>query len=129
DMRPRNDARGPIAIPHPHVTHFQLEQQIRGVRNAVNFQLIAQIGRLVGDDAIAENRKDVCVLLLEPQLKLCVVLVQVLSACHDKHPLPSVTGAEPRATRPTCKLPLSYSERCSRERSNITVARATACGM
>src|SRR5262245_33948839 len=82
DLDPRDDPGGAVLVPDPHVLHRDVEERVGRLRHEVPLELVAQVRRLLREHAVAEEREDVGVLALQPQLELGVVLLELVGVGH-----------------------------------------------
>src|SRR3954466_1873202 len=78
DLRARDDPRRPVLVPDPDVLEVELEARRRagrGRRRLLDFELVAEVRRVLREHAVAEETEDGLVLLLQRELELCLVLV------------------------------------------------------
>src|SRR6185369_5002849 len=55
DLGARDHAHGAILVPHPHVLHRQVEERVARLRQHAQLVPVAEVGRVLGDDAEAEE--------------------------------------------------------------------------
>src|SRR2546421_1804852 len=79
---PRDDACRPVLVPDPDVLHLQMEERVRGLRDLGQLELVAEIRRVLRQDAVAKQAEDGGVLLLEAQLELGLELVELVEVAH-----------------------------------------------
>ena len=118
DLRPRDDPRGAVLVPDPHVFHLDVEERIARLRHHLQVELVAEVGRVLREDAIAEQPEDGRVLPLQPKLELRLELVQFVevaqrslagAGCGRDAPRLASTqrlmrrSVAPRAGRPPCR--------------------------
>src|SRR5215210_5503488 len=82
DLGPRDDARGPVLVPHPDVLHLDVEERVARLRRRLQVELVAQIGRVRGEDAVAEDGEDGRVLALQRERQLRLELVEIVEMAH-----------------------------------------------
>src|SRR3990172_2915652 len=70
DVGARDDARRAILVPDPHVFHRQVEERIARVVVRLQIGVVAEVRRVLRDNAVAKEAEDGRVLLLEPELEL-----------------------------------------------------------
>src|SRR5262245_29230349 len=99
DLGARNDARGPVLVPDPHVLHDQVEERVALLQQLLQLQLVAQIRGVLRDDAVAKQPEDGCVLLLEAQLELGLELIELVEVGHTQ-PILASPRARPHDARP-----------------------------
>src|SRR5581483_10070084 len=78
DLGARDDPRRPVLVPDPDVLEVELEERQpagRRRRRLLDVELVAEIGRVLGQHAVPEQPEDRLVLLLQRELELCLVLV------------------------------------------------------
>src|SRR5439155_17333793 len=83
DLGPRDHPGGPVLVPYPHVLHAKVEERIAGLRDVLEVELVAEIGRVLGEHAVAEQPEDRRVLLLECELELRLELVELVDVGHE----------------------------------------------
>src|SRR5947207_5750756 len=82
----RDDARRAVLVPNPDVLHLQVEERVRRLRHLRQLELVAEVRRVLREDAIAEEAEDGLVLLLEAELELGLELVELVEVAHRAHP-------------------------------------------
>src|SRR5436190_8894609 len=82
DLRPRQHPRRAVLVPDPHVLHGHAEERVVLARHELEVVLVAEIGRVLRQDAVTEEAEDGGVLLLDPELELRLVLVQLVEVRH-----------------------------------------------
>src|SRR6266545_2928854 len=103
DLGPRDDPRRSVLVPHPDVFHLEVEERVARLRDVVEVELVAEVGRVLRQHAEAEEAEDGRVLPLESELELGLVFVQLVEVRH--RPQSSAesradTGPRPGTTRP-----------------------------
>src|SRR5262245_13938945 len=111
DLGPRDQPRRAVLVPDPDVLHLQVVEGIAGLRRVIEVQLVAEIGRVLGQHAEPEQLEDVGVFALQPELELRLELVELVDVRHavilapqakpKSGPCPGFRGWEPgrRAAR------------------------------
>src|SRR5438105_7248589 len=54
----RNDAGRTVLVPDPDVLHLQVEERVRRLRHLGQLEPVAQVGGVLGEDAVAEHTED-----------------------------------------------------------------------
>ena len=70
DLGPRDHPRRPVLVPDPDVLHLQVEERVARLRDDLEVEPVAQVGRVLGEDAVAEQAEDGGVLALQLELEL-----------------------------------------------------------
>src|SRR5205823_12789805 len=78
----RDDPGRPVLVPDPDVLHLQVEEGVRGLRDLRQIELVAEVGRVLREHAVAEQAEDGGVLLLEAKLELRLELVELVEVAH-----------------------------------------------
>ena len=73
---------GPVLVPDPDVLHRDVDHRVRRLVLDLEIELVAEVGRLLREHAVAEQPVDVRVLLLEPELQLGVVFLELVDIGH-----------------------------------------------
>src|SRR4029079_6375405 len=68
--------------PDPDVLHPHVEERIARLRRHLQVELVAEIRRVRGQDAVAEEAEDRRVLALERELELGLELVEIVEMAH-----------------------------------------------
>src|SRR5205823_9059873 len=89
DLGPRDDARGAVLVPDPDVLHLEVEERVARLGHVLQVELVAEVGRVLGQDAVAEEAEDGRVLALERELELRLVLVELVEVRHDSYCSPA----------------------------------------
>src|SRR5581483_10890913 len=55
DLGARDHPRRAILVPDPDVLHLQLEERVARLRDVLEVQLVAEVGRILGEDAVPEE--------------------------------------------------------------------------
>src|SRR2546429_4789454 len=82
DLGPRDDPGRAVLVPDPDVLHLQLEERVALLRDVLQVELVAEVGRVLREHAVAEEAEDGGVLLLERKLQLGLELVQLIEVRH-----------------------------------------------
>src|SRR5439155_18166450 len=69
-LRARNHPRRPVLVPDPDVLHLQVEERIARLRVRLEIEPVAQVRRVLREHAVAKQREDRRVLLLQLKLEL-----------------------------------------------------------
>ena len=93
DLGARDHPRRAVLVPHPDVLHLQVEERVARLRDVLEVELVAEVGRVLGQDAVAEEAEDRAVLLLQPQLGLGLELVELVEVAHDSDCSPARASA------------------------------------
>src|SRR5262249_31065307 len=88
------------------------EERIARLREVVEVELVAEIRRILGEHAVAEEAEDGRVLLLQPELELRLVFVQLVEVRHGGQS--SAESNAPTPPRPGTTSPGSSSRSGSR---------------
>src|SRR5437868_11977051 len=115
DLDPRDHPPGPVLVPHPDVLHLHVEERIRRLRHVLEVELVAEIRRVLRQDAEAEQRVDRAVLLLEPELQLRFEVVELVEVAHGFDCSPRMRAS--RLPCPGTKSPASRADSGSRTKS------------
>ena len=123
DLGARDDPRRPVLVPHPDVLHLGVEERVARLRHHLEVELVAEVGRVLGEDAVAEQREDRRVLPLQLELELRLELVQLVEVAHGASVAreagrPSSSAARSSATRATAgndRSGVELGERLERE--------------
>src|SRR5206468_12995369 len=78
----RDDPRRPVLVPHPDVLHLQMEERVGRLRDLRQLEPVAEVGRVLGQDAVPEEAEDGRVLPLEAKLELRLELVELVEVAH-----------------------------------------------
>ena len=78
DLGARDDSGRAVLVPNPDVFHAQVQVRIARLAGLLDVELVAEIGHIRGENAVAEETEDGRVLLLQPQLELGLVLVKIV---------------------------------------------------
>src|SRR5262245_30911869 len=82
DLGPRDQPRRAVLVPDPDVLHLQVVEGIAGLRRVIEVELVAEIGRVLGQHAEPEQFEDVGVFALQPELELRLELVELVDVRH-----------------------------------------------
>src|SRR5205814_138995 len=55
DLRAGNDPRRPVLVPDPDVLHLDLEERIARLGRVLEVELVAEVGRVLGQNAVPEE--------------------------------------------------------------------------
>src|SRR5206468_1424734 len=111
DLSPRDDPRRAVLVPDPDVLHLDVEERVARLRHDLEVELVAEVRRILREDAVAEETEDGGVLALQLELELCLELVELVEVGHGvslddvEAPTPprgrGLTGSDraPRAAR------------------------------
>src|SRR5436309_12862748 len=58
DLGARNDPGRAILVPDPHVFHPQVEEGVVRLRDLSEVELVAEVRRILGEDAVPEEPED-----------------------------------------------------------------------
>src|SRR5207247_2502732 len=64
------------------VFHSEVEERVARLGEDAELVPVAEVGRVLRDDAVAEEAEDIRVLLLQPELELRLVFVQLIEVRH-----------------------------------------------
>src|SRR2546430_15965690 len=81
-LRARDDPRRPVLVPDPHVLHLEVEERVGRLRDLGQLELVAEVRRVLCEDAVTEQPEDGGVLLLEAKLELRLELVELVEVAH-----------------------------------------------
>ena len=82
DLGARDDPARPVLVPHPDVLHAHVEERIARLGQRLHLELVAQVRRVLREDAVAEQHEDRRVLPLEGELELGLELVELVEMRH-----------------------------------------------
>src|SRR5262245_48334487 len=82
DLGPRDQPRRAVLVPDPDVLHLQVVEGIAGLRRVIEVELVAEIGRVLGQHAEPEQLEYVGVFALQPELELRLELVELVDVRH-----------------------------------------------
>ena len=83
DLGARDDPGRAVLVPDPHVLHLHVEERIARLRRDLEVELVAEVGRVGREDAVAEEAEDGRVLPLQRQLELRLEFVQIVQVGHS----------------------------------------------
>ena len=115
---PRDDPARPVLVPDPDVLHLDLEQRVGGLDPRLQLDLVAEVGRVRREHAVAEQREDRRVLLLQLELEIGLELVELVEVRHHADCSPatrSASGPRPGTTRSRVEL----GQRLEREQALV----------
>src|SRR5919109_1061311 len=82
DLGAGDDPGRAVLVPDPHVLHLQVEERVARLRDVLQVEVVAEVGRVLGEDAVAEEAEDGRVLLLQAKLEVGLELVQLVQVRH-----------------------------------------------
>src|SRR5438552_5930622 len=115
DLDPRDHPTGPVLVPHPDVLHLHVEEGIRRLWHVLEVELVAEVCRVLRQNAEAEERIDRAVLLLEPELQLRLEVVELVEVAHGFDCSPRMRASTEPC--PGTKSPASRADSGSRTKS------------
>src|SRR5262249_51693960 len=116
------DHAGRAALfPHPDVLHLHLRERVRWLGQVLEGELVAEIGAVLGEHAVAEQRIDRAVLPLQPQLELGLEFVELVDMAHGR-------DCSPRNNSMTTPIPGTTRAGASSESGSSTNARSARRG-
>src|SRR5207344_705313 len=77
-----DDPGRPVLVPDPDVLHPQVEERVVRLGELREVELVAEVGRVLGEDAIPEQAEDGRVLPLQPELELRLEFVELVEMAH-----------------------------------------------
>ena len=98
----RDHPRRPVLVPDPHVLHLQVAERVARLRRDLEVEPVAEVGRVLREDAVAEEAEDGRVLALQLELELRLELVELVEMAHgvdSSNRRRSATGPRPGTTR------------------------------
>src|SRR5438093_9619609 len=120
-LDPRDHPPRPVLVPDPDVLHLHVEERIRRLRHVLEVELVAEVGRVLRQDAEAEQRIDRAVLLLEPELQFGFVVVELVEVAHG-------FDCSPRMSAATEPCPGTESPASSAKSGSSTKSRSARRG-
>src|SRR5581483_7835212 len=121
DLGARDDPRRPVLVPDPDVIELQVEERIRLLRDIRALELVAEIRRVLRQDAVAKQAEHGLVVPLQPELAIGLGRVQTVEVRH-----PGVSVAAHAGSRPVLFQALRGPARSRRGGRGRTRARADA---
>ena len=82
DLGARDDPRRAVLVPHPDVLHLGVEERVARLGHDLEVELVAEVRRVLREDAVAEQREDRRVLPLQLELELRLELVELVEMAH-----------------------------------------------
>jgi len=69
-----------------------MEERVVRLGHVLEVELVAQVGRVLREDAVPEEAEDGAVFLLQPQLRLGLEFVEIVEVAHEEDCSPARTS-------------------------------------
>src|SRR5699024_10862010 len=107
-----HEPRRTVHVPHPGVTHRDLEVCVAAVTAHLHVHMVGQVETSIGLDDIGEQMHDVAVLPVQRQLHLGLVLLEVFRTHVVSLNSSSGDAGSSATSPPTSRATLAYERRC-----------------